>query len=409
MHLEHFDPTLMQDALESSKTSPDQLKNACFAYGQHRRFLTTDTRTALDQALLKSPHRSSSETAIIWVDALYECLGTTGRSALESYEIEPSAPNDAREHCGRHVAALKQEELLPLDPSDQSSKPWLRFKDKPLIDPAAMALDVSQSTASLPEQVMNHGLAPIAAPDCDGTLWYGDSGDLFFERALSERWLLPACAAPLNSLCDRYGITVHSNVNDTARSMMESRVDGEFLNKALSLGVEKNEAYRQFYGTQALCMAGMDIGFIKARTFEIMDEPGGLKHQIFPEIQTLLKALGQAGLVVVPISASLNLLVEVGVTFLGIPGRRALGVTTPHSEGLLLPKLIEPMPYGPGKITLISQLGGQPPAVALGDSWQRTDKELLEGAGLGLVITHGEPPENLTPSLICLDTKIPEA
>jgi phosphoserine phosphatase len=155
-------------------------------------------------------------------------------------------------------------------------------------------------------------------------------------------------------------------------------------------------------------MGGLSVGFIKARTFEIMNEAGGLKERIFPEVQAVLEELAKLGLVVVPISASLNLLVEVGVTFLGIPGRRALGVTTPHENGLLVPKLIEPMPYGEGKITLISQMGGLPPAIALGDSWQRTDKELLHGAGLGLVISHDERPDAIPGNLICLDIKKPD-
>ena len=257
------------------------------------------------------------------------------------------------------------------------------------------------------EDAKNHGFAPVAAPDCDGTLWYGDIGDLFFERALSERWLHPDCSAPLNQLCDRYGIRVHKNVNDTAKSMMDNRVDGSFLKAANQLGLGKNDAYREFYSTQALCMAGLSVGFIKARAYEIMNEAGGLKERIFPEVKSVLTHLADASFIVVPISASLNLLVEVGVTFLGIPARRAMGVTAPHHDGYLKAEMIEPMPYGPGKITLISQLGGLPPAVALGDSWQRTDKELLEGAGLGLVIVHGEPPEDLTPGLHCLKTAIP--
>ncbi len=408
MHLEHFDPNDMQDALGASTTTTEHLKQACFAYAQHRRFLPPSSRSALDQALINSPLQYANEAALAWVDSVFECLGVTGKEVLERYEIEPKAPGEARDYSGKKVSELRQEQLLPLVPESQKQTLWTTFHSSRLIQPDDLLGQVENHPTSLPDEVISHGYAPIAAPDCDGTLWYGDIGDLFFERALTERWLQPECAASLNRLCDQYGIRVHSNVNDTAKSMMDSRLDGEFLKRATMLGVEKNEAYRQFYSTQALCMAGLSVGFIKARTYEIMNEPGGLKEKIFPEVQALLHAFSRAGFVVVPISASLNLLVEVGVTFLGLPGRRALGVTTPHESGVLVGEMIEPMPYGQGKITLISQMGGLPPAVALGDSWQRTDKELLEGAGLGLVITHDSVPENLTDSLHCLSTPIPK-
>jgi phosphoserine phosphatase len=347
------------------------------------------------------------ETACAWVDSVFEAIGPAAKDRLNSFEIDAKAPSEARQLAGMRLGQLKEELSLPLQGGD-TAKPWDLLRGASAVSPDWLLGKLAEHSGTIREDAFQHGYAHVVAPDCDGTLWYGDIGDLFFERALTERWLQGACSTVLNELCDRYGIKVFRDVNDTARSMMNSKVDGSFLVSANRLGVDKNEAYRQFYATQGLCMGGLSVGFIKARTFEIMNEAGGLKERIFPEVQAVLEELAKLGLVVVPISASLNLLVEVGVTFLGIPGRRALGVTTPHENGLLVPKLIEPMPYGEGKITLISQMGGLPPAIALGDSWQRTDKELLHGAGLGLVISHDERPDAIPGNLICLDIKKPD-
>lgn len=407
MLLEHFRPQLFQDILNKPDTEPDGLRTACFAFAQHRHYLEIETRQAMDKALFLSPLRRQEGTGCIWVDAVFDATGPSGQDCLSALEIDAQATGPARELAGLRLGQLKEESSLPLEGSPEGGKPWKLLRSEPTIAPEDLSAKLTALSGAVRKDAHANGYAHVVAPDCDGTLWYGDIGDLFFERALTERWLKSPCAGVLNQLCDRYGIKVYPDVNDTARSMMGSKEDGAFLEKASLLGISKNEAYRQFYATQGLCMGGLSVGFIKARAYEIMDEPGGLKHLIFPQVQHLLKQLSELGMVVTPISASLNLLVEIGVTFLGIPGRRALGVTTPHQQGIVTPKLIEPMPYGQGKIDLISQLGGLPPALALGDSWERTDKELLLGAGLGLVITHDERPGNMPEELICLDIKKP--
>ncbi|MBT6176732.1 MAG: hypothetical protein HOI23_05755 [Deltaproteobacteria bacterium] len=407
MLLEHFKPQQFQDTLNDVNSEPEKLEDACFAYGQHRNYLDIETRAALDLAVLESPLRSLPETACTWVHSVFESIGSSAQNVLGSYAIDSGSPGNAQELARLRLSQLSDELSLPLVKTREPGERWDLLRSKPTITPESFTKKLEQHAGDLKDDAFNQGYAHVVAPDCDGTLWYGDIGDLFFERALTERWLQSACGGVLNELCERYGIKVFPDVNDTARSMMTSKVDGTFLERAKSLGIGKNEAYRQFYSTQGLCMGGLSVGFIKARAYEIMNESGGLKELIFPQVQSLLTQLSKMSMVVVPISASLNLLVEVGVTFLGIPGRRALGVTTPHKDGVIMPQLVEPMPYGQGKITLISKLGGQPPAMALGDSWQRTDKELLLGAGLGLVISHEPRPDTMPEDLICLNVEKP--
>jgi phosphoserine phosphatase len=407
MLLEHFRPQLFQDILDKPDTEPDSLRTACFAFAQHRRYLEIETRRTLDKALMSSQLRHQKEIASIWVDAVFHAIGPSGKDCLSAFEIDAKGPGAARELAGMRLGALKNESSLPLKGSQEGTRQWELLRSGQTMAPEDLIAKLKVVSGTIREDARTHGYAHVVAPDCDGTLWYGDIGDLFFERALTQRWLKKPCAGVLHDLCDRYGIKVYPNVNDTARSMMDSKDSGAFLKSATQLGVGKNDAYRQFYATQGLCMGGLSVGFIKARAYEIMNESGGLKNLIFPQVEALLRKLSDLGMVILPISASLNFLVEIGVTFLGIPGRLAMGVTTPHSQGIVTPKLIEPMPYGLGKITLISQFGGLPPAIALGDSWERTDKELLLGAGLGLVITHGKRPASMPEELICLEIEKP--
>lgn len=409
MHLENFSPALWLEAVAQAQCTPDALDQLGNAYTQHRKYLPPRAQKELDACLLASNLRDQVDHAASWVKWVFLALGTAGLEPLSQFAKDNRAPEPARELARQKVVLLNLENELPLPTATQSSGLWQGWKTAPQLSPEKLTASLVENSKNRVQEARQAGYAPLAACDCDGTLWHADIGDAFFLRALAQRWLKPDAAGVLKVLCDTYKLSFFPDVHDTAAAMLQSREDGSFLRNAESIGVAKNLTYRHFYGTQAQAMAGMSLGFIKARMHEIMSEAGGIAGRIFPEISNLLQRAEECGLLVVPISASHHVLVEAAVPFLGIPARRSLGVRTPIEQGTLGHALLEPMAYGPGKHEMMVHLAGRPPALAIGDSWQRTDKELLEGAGLGLVVDHGARAGDMDEQLLSLLTQIPKA
>lgn len=102
--------------------------------------------------------------------------------------------------------------------------------------------------------------------------------------------------------------------------------------------------------------------------------PSGVHYHA--EVRALVAALQRHGFDVWIVSASNQWTVEVGAQRLGIAPHHVIGVQLAQdADGRLLPEVLEPLPWGPGKVDAVRTFIGRPPALVVGDG--AGDREML--------------------------------
>lgn len=179
----------------------------------------------------------------------------------------------------------------------------------------------------------------IAAFDCDGTLWSGDSGEGFFSWELEQglvsdeiqRWARP-----------RYADYKAGNV-------AEEVMCGEMASMHNGL---REEVVQQAADTY------IDQGIVG----------------IFPEMGELVRRLQESGCGVWAVSSTNVWVIRAAMRSFQIPPDRILAAETTVEDGVITDRLIR-VPSGPGKPEAIRAAIGRPPDCAFGNSiW---DQEML--------------------------------
>lgn len=197
-------------------------------------------------------------------------------------------------------------------------------------------------------------LPDIAVFDCDGTLWGGDAGLGFMNWSI-ETGLLSRDAS--GWIEDRHRLYRKDQVS-------ELQICGEMVQ--VYAGLREDELRRA-----------------AARYFAGQVEP-----HIFPEMQTLVAELHNAGTQVWAVSSTNNWVIEEGVRRFGIPAERVLSARVRVHQGLITSDLVD-VPTDEGKAESLRRGAIHPDAV-FGNSIH--DFAMLEMA-------HRPFPVNPTPAL----------
>lgn len=181
----------------------------------------------------------------------------------------------------------------------------------------------------------------VAAFDCDGTLWFDDSGMKFLYWEI-EQGLIPS--EVVQAIMGRYDEYLAGKVS-------EDEMCGEMVQ--IHRGIEEK----------------------KIREFAARFARSNVVPQIFPEMRRLVESLHRRGTDVWAVSSTNNWVIEEAVKSIDIPAQRVLAVCVEIEKGVATDRLGE-MTSGPGKARALKRVLTRPLDVSFGNSI--FDLEMLE-------------------------------
>ena len=256
-------------------------------------------------------------------------------------------------------------------------------------------------------QVMLEGPAGLAAFDFDNTLIYNDLGEsCMYYIALQgmlrgdrpDFWeALKHPIIPTSTYDTLRGLWDKSQQDDQDSYLkFVDELMGIYTNISHQIGLES--AYRW---TKVLFggHTKQELQSVATYVFEMEQErqigiaklPSGYEMntgiRIYEEIRDLIKTLKEKGWKVLICTASPIPLIQAVIHHWGLEQEDVTGMRlTPDTENpdFLLPEIVEPMAFGPGKVTLLGLSNNLPLRFAAGDSW--TDFNMLLHAENALLI-----------------------
>jgi HAD superfamily phosphoserine phosphatase-like hydrolase len=173
----------------------------------------------------------------------------------------------------------------------------------------------------------------VAAVDCDGTLWFGDSGMKFLYWEI-EQGLLPSDV--VQTIMRRYDEYLAGRVS-------EDEMCGEMVQ--IHRGIEES----------------------KIRQFAERFAKANVMPHFFPEMETLVERLRRRGCDIWAVSSTNNWVIEAAVKKVGIPAERVLAVRVEIENGIATDRLGE-ITSGPGKARVLTSALTGPLDVSFGNS-----------------------------------------
>lgn len=183
----------------------------------------------------------------------------------------------------------------------------------------------------------------VAVFDADGTLWRGDSGDVFF---------------------------AHQRRQDT---MPAAPLKGDALLALYDAEVARDTAHG--YGLMAQWNRGVAEADLQAWARDCW--AAWQPSPVLASQRALVAELQGAGVEVWVVSASLWWLVAEGAAALGIPPERVIGTRTKVKDGRLTGDWANQVPYRAGKAALVRQFIGTDPDLVSGNSMGDYEMMLL--------------------------------
>jgi HAD superfamily hydrolase (TIGR01490 family) len=195
-----------------------------------------------------------------------------------------------------------------------------------------------------PQQFIDAVLAlnpKVAAFDCDGTLWFDDSGMKFLYWEIEQGFFSTEVTQTIMRRYDEY----------LAGRVSEDDMCGEMVQ--IHRGIEEK----------------------KIREFAARFAKSNVVPHIFPEMRALIHSLHERGAQVWAVSSTNNWVIEEAVKSLEIPAERVLAVRVEIKNGIATDRLGE-MTSGPGKVRALQRVLSRRLDVSFGNSI--FDLEMLE-------------------------------
>jgi HAD superfamily phosphoserine phosphatase-like hydrolase len=181
---------------------------------------------------------------------------------------------------------------------------------------------------------------PVAAFDCDGTLWSGDAGEAFFDWEIKNQVVSAEVAQAMRARYAEY----------KAGTVSEEEMCGEMV--TMHRGIH-----------EAVMMKA-------ASDFMTHAFPG----YVFPEMQELVTRLRENGCEIWAVSSSNEWVIRAGMKAFGIADNRILATKVDLENGVVTDRLVR-IPSGPGKPKVLREIVKKTIDAAFGNS--RWDAEML--------------------------------
>lgn len=198
---------------------------------------------------------------------------------------------------------------------------------------ASTQLEVIRWTPQQLERLVADAAPKIAIFDCDGTLWYGDSGHGFMVWTIDQ------------------GI-----VSRSTSDWMDTR-----YRAYLAGGVDE----LQICGEMVQMYAGLREQELRSAAARYFDEH--VRKHIFSEIAALVNRLRDAGVELWAVSSTNKWVIAEGVRQFGIPEERILAAEVKVTDGIITSELVD-VPTGPAKAVALRRVGLPRPDAVFGNS-----------------------------------------
>ena len=356
-------------------TDPEALNRALFAAHQVLPYLTPPHSHTLSDAILELT--PPSEATAQWLESLFFVGGPEAEQVLNRFLLSATDPSEI---------ALAQTWLRVLE----TEKPFVTAPPLPKAPSTHARWETTPPSIELVPTVSDPSYARVVATDCDGTTWRGDIGDALFKKAVAEKLFLEDANPPLQQYLNSLGYPTSPDVNENAARILEAFESGDLIQRGLQQGRHRNELISEYYQCNAWGFAGHSIATIKEWTRDLFQNSSDFDGAPCPGVLSMLQTARERGCVVIAVTASNQWSAEVGAALLGIPARHVRGIA-PVVEGTrITPGVKTPIPYGPGKMDCVRQLTQRAPLLAMGDSFDATDREMLQEAYAAAIITPGD-------------------
>lgn len=224
-----------------------------------------------------------------------------------------------------------------------------------MYDRAVNPVTVAEVIALLEEQVAREPGGAIAV-DGDGTLWSGDIGEDYFEALLEDGAISALAHEALVSEAAAEDIDTAGGAVAVARRIHAGYLAGTFPEERVCeimtwIFAGWTPAEAQAFAERVLVKVGLDAR-LHAETLDVV---AWARSQ---NVTTFL------------VSASPRAVVEQAARRVGIDVANVASATEERdSSGFIVPRVVRPIPYGPGKVMhLRAKLGGRPLYAAFGDN-----------------------------------------
>lgn len=205
--------------------------------------------------------------------------------------------------------------------------------DLPVLDPSELTRRLDAALAVSPRGVL--------ALDADGTLWSGDVGVDTFEAALSRKALKPAALPRLRAEARAHGLAEVDDATDQARDLYEAVATGKFPEES-------------GFAMMAWCFAGFTAPELESFVGSVLAE-NRLSERLHGELSPVLEWARANNVATWVVSASPRFVIAAAVARLGVPASRVVAMTPVIDGGVVQPELVQPLSYGPGKVTALAE------------------------------------------------------
>ena len=276
-------------------------------------------------------------------------------------------------------------------------RPWYAAAPLQALSPESILarIDAAHVTATSRRGPFSPG-PPAIAFDGDGTLWSGDIGEDFFAATLAAARFLPASVAAMGEVGRAAGVEL---------DLRDGRQTAERLFAAYL-------AHRVPEDTICEMIAWVCAGWTEDEVYALAQDVvtrGDLTSRMQPALAPILAWSRATGVEAFLVSASPRPVVEVAGALLGFDPAHILAATAPlvfppqaglveGARRVMLAEVERPIPYGPGKATLLeARLAGRTLLAAFGDNV--FDIPMLRAARVGVAV---EPKPRLLAELLRL-------
>jgi phosphatidylglycerophosphatase C len=221
--------------------------------------------------------------------------------------------------------------------------------------------------------------------DGDGTLWSGDVGEDYFYAVVATGRFLPPAIEAMRALAQAAGLggfgTGHDAGVALAQALFAAYLDHKVSEETICEVIAWTCAGWREDDVRQLALDTLVRGRLASRRYE--------------EVERVVRWARASGLETFVVSASPRPIVEAATESLGFDRAHVIAATPLFDAGVMLADVSRPIPYGPGKATLLaSALGRAPLVAAFGDNV--FDLPMLEAARVAVVV---EPKERLLGAL----------